>query len=302
VYEITMFPVNASTMVLMPDSYLMFPAKLVQYMCEMQVDYMMWVASYLVTLAQNDLFAKHTPTCLKEVWFGGEVFPTKYMNYWRRHLPGARFVHCYGPTEASFACTYKIIDREFPDEEQLPIGKPFQNTRILVLNEKNEPVRGGEEGELCVLGTRLASGYYNDPEKTALAFVQNPLNTSYPEIMYRTGDIVKYLPDGDILFRGRADTLIKHLGYRIELGEVEHVINSLQIVHYACAAYNRVKQEITLFYEADAEIPVPELRRQIGTALPRYMIPTAFIRLDRLPRNTNDKIDRVALKGMLPTA
>ena len=169
-----------------------------------------------------------------------------------------------------------------------------------MLNEKNEPVQGGEEGELCVLGTRLACGYYNDPEKTALAFVQNPLNTSYPEPMYRTGDIVKYLPDGDILFRGRADTLIKHLGYRIELGEVEHVINSLQIVHYACAAYNRDLQEITLFYEAEKEISVPEMRRLIGEALPKYMIPTAFVHLDRLPRNTNDKIDRVALRAMLP--
>ncbi len=299
VYEITMILVNASTMVLMPDSYLMFPLKLVRYLCESKVDYLMWVASYMVTIAQYDLFSKFAPVCLRDVWFGGEVFPTKYLNYWRRHLPGARFVHCYGPTEASFACTYKIIGREYPDEEQLPIGKPFQNTRILVLDEQNRPVGAGGEGELCVLGSRLALGYYNDPEKTALAFTQNPTNSTYPEPMYRTGDIVKVLDDGDLLFRGRADTLIKHLGYRIELGEVEHVINALGIVYYACAAYNRDLQEITLFYEAERELTVAEMRAKIGTALPKYMIPTAFVYMERLPRNTNDKIDRVALKGLL---
>jgi acyl-coenzyme A synthetase/AMP-(fatty) acid ligase len=129
--------------------------------------------------------------------------------------------------------------------------------------------------------------------------VQNPLNGAYPEMMYRTGDIVSYNKNGELMFRGRADTLIKHLGYRIELSEVEHVINSLGIVSYGCVAYNCAAQEITLFYESETEIPVSTLRMQIGTALPRYMIPTAFVRVDRLPRNTNDKIDRVCLQCML---
>jgi amino acid adenylation domain-containing protein len=299
VYEICFIALSGSTMVIIPESYLLFPAKLLQYMQNCEIDYIEWIPSFMVYIAKLDLLSKHSLPSLCEVWYGGEVFPTKHLNYWRRHLPNARFVHFYGPTEASYTCTYNILEREFADGELVPIGKPFQNTRILVLNTCNQPVQGEEEGELCVLGTRLAHGYYNDPEKTERVFVQNPLNLFYPEIMYRTGDIVSYTKDGDILFRGRADTLIKHKGYRIELSEVEHVINALGIVPYACAVYNSDKQEIMLFYEAEQEIPIATLRMQISTALPRYMIPSVFVRLDKLPRNTNDKIDRVCLRCML---
>ena len=150
------------------------------------------------------------------------------------------------------------------------------------------------EGELCVRGTSLAMGYYNNPEKTAAAFVQNPLNKSYPETIYRTGDIVCLNERNEILFK---DSLIKHSGYRIELTEIEHVIvNTLKLVNNGCAVYDFGKKEIVFFYEAKNEQSVADFRKKIGKALPNYMIPTKYIHMDILPRNTNGKIDRLKLK------
>ena len=141
-------------------------------------------------------------------------------------------------------------------------------------------------------------GYYNNPEKTAAAFVQNPLNKSYPELIYRTGDMAYVRKDGNIIFKGRKDSLIKHMGYRIELGEIEHVVeNELKLVKYCCAVYHYEKKEIVLFYENDAEIADKDFRKEISKVFPSYMIPSVYIKMDELPRNTNGKIDRLLLKN-----
>ena len=156
--------------------------------------------------------------------------------------------------------------------------------------------RQGEEGELCVRGTSLAMGYYKNPDKTAKVFVQNPLNRNYPEIIYRTGDMVYVNELGEIVFKGRKDSLIKHMGYRIELGEIEHaVINKLKLVEYCCVVYNKQKKEITMFYESPEKIESGEFRKQLISLFPKYMIPVVYIQKELLPRNTNGKIDRQML-------
>ena len=202
----------------------------------------------------------------------------------------------YGPIEITLDCTYYIVDREFDDSEPLPIGFACRNTSLLILNENNRQCKQGEEGELCVRGTSLAMGYYNNWEKTSVAFTQNPLNTKYPEIIYRTGDIVFENERGEIMFKGRRDTLVKHLGYRIELGEIEHVVvNTLKLVPNGCVIYQQQVKEITLIYESDTEISTADFRKQIGQCLPKYMIPTKYIRVDKMPMNANGKIDRLKL-------
>jgi acyl-coenzyme A synthetase/AMP-(fatty) acid ligase len=206
-------------------------------------------------------------------------------------------VNLYGPIEITLDCTYFIVDRQMSDEEPLPIGFPCRNTDVMILTDEDKLAGVNEMGELCVRGTSLAMGYYNNPEKTAAAFVQNPINSSYPEVIYRTGDLVYKNERGEIMFKGRKDSLIKHLGYRIELGEIEHVIvNTLKLVPNACVAYNTEKKEITLFYEGMTNITPAEFRKQITTILPKYMIPVTYYRMDQLPRNTNGKIDRLLLK------
>lgn len=297
-YELCLIMVHSCTMCIVPETYMIFPVKLLKFVVEQKVTYIFWVPTIMVNIANMDLLSKIPVPDVRMVWFAGEVFPTKQFNYWRKHLPKAKFVNLYGPTEITVDCTYYIVEREFSDSEPLPIGYPCRNTDILILDKNNNLVTEPNiEGELCVRGTSLAMGYYNNPEKTAAAFVQNPLNTAYPEKIYKTGDIVFINNYGEIVYKGRNDSLIKHMGKRIELGEIEHIfVNKMQIVKNACALYDYNKKEIVLVYESNEEKPVAEMRKFVASELPNYMIPTKYIRKDILPRNTNGKIDRLKLK------
>ena len=297
-FELCMLMAKASTLVVLPAHLAAFPAKILEVLEQQKVNFLFWVPTIMVNIANMDLLSAFKLESLRTVWFAGEVFPTKQYNYWHHHLPEVTFANLYGPIEITLDCTYYIINKEIPDEEPLPIGYPCRNTDILILDDEDRAVKEpGVEGELCVRGTSLAMGYYNNPEKTAAAFVQNPLNKAYPELIYRTGDIVCMNDEGLIMFKGRKDNIVKHMGYRTDLGEIEHVIiNTLKLVKNGCIVYNQSEKQITLFYEAADEIPVSEFRLQIGKVLPKYMIPTAFHHLEQLQRNANGKIDRLFYK------
>ena len=297
-FELCMLMAKASTLVVLPAHLAAFPAKILEVLEQQKVNFLFWVPTIMVNIANMDLLSAFKLESLRTVWFAGEVFPTKQYNYWHHHLPEVTFANLYGPIEITLDCTYYIINKEIPDEEPLPIGYPCRNTDILILDDEDRAVKEpGVEGELCVRGTSLAMGYYNNPEKTAAAFVQNPLNKAYPELIYRTGDIVCMNDEGLIMFKGRKDNIVKHMGYRTDLGEIEHVIiNTLKLVKNGCIVYNQNEKQITLFYEAADEIPVSEFRLQIGKVLPKYMIPTAFHHLEQLQRNANGKIDRLFYK------
>lgn len=300
-FELCMLMAKASTLVVLPGNLAAFPAKILDLLEKHKVNFLFWVPTIMVNIANMDLLNTYKLDSLKTVWFAGEVFPTKQFNYWHRHLPQITFANLYGPIEITLDCTYYIVDKEIPDEQPLPIGYACRNTDIIILDADDKAVKEPNvEGELCVRGTSLAMGYYNNPEKTAAAFVQNPLNKAYPEVIYRTGDIVCYDEDGLIMFKGRKDNIVKHMGYRTDLGEIEHVIiNTLKLVKNGCIVYNQVEKEITLFYEAEQEIPASEFRKKIGKALPKYMIPTVYNYLELLQRNTNGKIDRLYYKNLV---
>lgn len=292
-FELCLLLARSSTIVLIPEKLAGFPARLMEFMRANGVNFIFWVPTVMVNIANLDILGKVELPGLRMVWYAGEVFPTKYVNYWRRHLPETKFVNLYGPIEITLDCTYYVLDREFSDDEPIPIGFPCRNTDILILNEENEPAKPGEPGELCVRGTGLALGYWNNPENTAKAFVQNPLNTNYPETIYCTGDLVFRNERGEIMFIGRRDFQIKHLGYRIELGEIEHaVLSTIDLIYNACVLYHKGKKKIVLFYEAKKELSPIVLRQKLMELLPKYMIPTMFHHLTELPRNPNGKIDR----------
>ena len=297
-FELCMLMAKASTLVVLPAHLAAFPAKILEVLEQHKVNFLFWVPTIMVNIANMDLLSAFKLKSLRTVWFAGEVFPTKQFNYWHHHLSEVTFANLYGPIEITLDCTYYIINKEIPDEEPLPIGYPCRNTDILILDDEDRAVtEPGVEGELCVRGTSLAMGYYNNPEKTAAVFVQNPLNKAYPELIYRTGDIVCLNDEGLIVFKGRKDNIVKHMGYRTDLGEIEHVIiNTLKLVKNGCIVYNQRDKQITLFYEAAEEIPVSEFRLQIGKVLPKYMIPTTFHHLEQLQRNANGKIDRLFYK------
>jgi acyl-CoA synthetase (AMP-forming)/AMP-acid ligase II len=220
----------------------------------------------------------------------------KILNYWRRALPDTMFVNLYGPTEITSVCTYYIVDRPYNDDEVLPIGVPFRNTAILLLNANNNPVQDDEIGEICVRGCCLALGYYNNLDKTREVFCQNPLNNNYPETIYRTGDLARYNEEGQIMFLSRKDNQVKHMGQRVELGEIEIIINSLDLVDASICFYDHDKQKIVLVYQgkyADKKY----ILNGIKDKLPKYMFPNIMISMENLPYNLNGKIDRTLLRN-----
>ncbi len=290
---------KGATLVIIPDQCAAFPATLVEFLAAHDISFIFWVPTIMVNIANQDLLGRRKLDSLKKVLFAGEVFSTKHLNYWRRQVPGAMFVNLYGPIEITVDCTYFIVDREFKDEEKLPIGFPCRNTDVLILNDQNQPAKADEPGELCVRGTSLALGYWNNPERTAKAFVQNPLNPHYPELIYRTGDLVYRNSRGEIMFIGRKDFQIKHLGYRIELGEIEHAVLQVDGISNCCVAYHQNKKEIVLFYEGGQDLSPAFLRERLLAFLPKYMLPTVFSRMELLPRNPNGKIDRQKLASGL---
>lgn len=288
-----------ATLVLIPEEIFGYPLKLMQFVDQMGITTFFWVPSVMTNVANYRILDSLTPPSLQKILFAGEVMPTKTLNYWRGKYPQALFSNLYGPTEITVDCTYYTVDRDFNDEEALPIGFPCRNTDILILNGKNEPAKIDEAGELCVRGSSLALGYWNNPEKTASVFVQNPLNPHYPELIYRTGDLVSRNARGEIMFIGRKDFQIKHLGYRIELGEIEHAVCQVDGIRNGCVAYNQSKKEIALFFESDQDLSPAFIRERMLTRLPKYMLPTLFRRLDKIPLTANGKIDRQKLASSL---
>jgi amino acid adenylation domain-containing protein len=299
-FELCLMIFTGSTILIIPDNFSAFPIKLLELLVQHRVTFIFWVPTIMVNISNLKLLDKIQLPNLKTIWFAGEVFPTKQFNYWKKILSkDVVFANLYGPIEITLDCTYFIVNRDFRDDEPLPIGKAYPNTSILILNENDESIKLGEEGELCVRGTSLAMGYYNNWEKTNIAFVQNPLNKSYPELIYRTGDIVSLNQYNEIIFKGRKDSLIKHLGYRIELGEIEHVVvNDLKLFNNACAVYDSGNKEIILYYESNVDCNIPEIRKLILTKVPKYMVPNKFVKIIEMPRNTNGKIDRLLLKSL----
>ncbi len=288
---------KGATLVLLPEQHAAFPAQLLALMAQESVSFIFWVPTIMVNIANQGLLEKIPQPALRKVLFAGEVFPTKPLNHWRRQLPQAMFVNLYGPIEITVDCTYFIVDRDMADDEKLPIGFPCRNTDVLIVNEHNGPAQVNEHGELCVRGSSLALGYWNNPERTAQAFVQNPLHAHYPELVYRTGDLVYRNERGEIMFVGRKDYQIKHQGYRIELGEIEHAALQLPGVRHACVVYDAPNKAIVLYFESAHDIAAADIRRQLGRHLPKYMLPTVIERVALMPRNPNGKIDRLALSA-----
>lgn len=283
---------TGATLNIIPEGNFAFPAKLIDYLNEYKITFVFWVPFVLVTVANFKLLDKKTPQYLRDVFFAGEVMPNKQLNYWRSHLPNCRYVNLYGPTEITVDCTYYIVDREFKDDDPLPIGIPCRNTDILILKDRQSKCENGEIGEICVRGSSLANGYYNNPEKTSEAFIQNPLNHAYPELIYCTSDLGYFNEYGEVMFMGRADSQIKHKGYRIELGEIENAIAGSKLVEACCIVYNRDKQRITLIYSNDKTLSSADIRKELYEKLPAYMLPSALIQEVEMKRNSNGKIDR----------
>ncbi len=270
------------------------PAKLLDHLCDRKITTMIWAVSALCLVTTFHGLDYRVPETVNKVLFSGEAMPMKHLKQWMNHLPEARFINLYGPTEITCNCTWHEVerDREYPDG--LPIGRSFPNEKVFLLDEENHLVTTpGAHGEICVTGTALALGYYNNPTQTESRFVQNPLVTAYPQRMYRTGDLGWYNEDGELFFAGRKDFQIKYMGHRIELEEIERALSGVEGVERACCVFDEKKGRLTAYYVG--EIEGKDIRHTLSATLPVFMLPGTYVKLSEMPLNKNGKIDRKSL-------
>ena len=276
--------------VMVPRQLFSFPVKLIEFINDHEINTVCWVVSALTMVSALGALENNVPR-LKTVAFGSEIFKIKEFNKWRKALPDARFINLYGPTEATGMSTYYIVDRDFAEGDMIPVGRPFDNTRIFLLDDNDEL---SDEGEICISGTCLTPGYINAPELTDRVFTQNPLNNSFRELIYRTGDIGRMNGRGELVFVSRKDCQIKHMGHRIELGEIEEIAGGLEGTVLTCALFDRDKDRISLVYSGNKD--VKQMKEYLKDNLPAYMIPARTVRLDEMPLTPNGKIDRKKLE------
>jgi amino acid adenylation domain-containing protein len=286
---------------IVPESVSMFPAKLAEFIEKNKITVWNSVPSALSLLATYTDLSRFDLSKLRLVLFAGEVFPVKYLKQLMKNTPSAQFYNVYGQTEAN-SSMYYLIDK-IPEDDSclIPIGKPFPDFDVFALNENNKKVIGpGQKGELYVRASSVAFGYLGDTEKTNEKFVKNPLKLDSNEKVYRTGDIVSLDANGNYIFLGRVDHMIKSRGYRIEIGEIETLL----------ANHPQVKNSVVVPIPDDlignriAAIIVPlnnnslkkeDILRYCAKQLPKYMIPEIIVFSDRLPETSSGKTDRKKL-------
>jgi len=250
---------------------------------------------FLQTMKATD--GKHLKSIRRFV-FGGEGYPkAKLKALFDSYTAGSEFFNVYGPTECTCICSsYLVTKADFHDLQGLPpLGSIAKNFSYLVIGEDGRSVPVGQTGELCLLGPNVGRGYYNDPQRTALSFVQNPENDKFIDIMYRTGDLVRLDPaDGKLYIEGRKDNQIKHMGYRIELEEIEAALHCLAYVSEAAALHTNVNglSRIVAVVASTQDFDDDHIRRDLKQIVPHYMVPSVFHREEMLPKNANGKIDR----------
>lgn len=251
-----------------------------------------WSATAMTIPAHTNAIKQLKSNYLRQIFFSGSVLPSRVLRIWQDCLPHTKFYNMYGPTECTGTSTYYCIDHLVDVNEQLYIGRPLPNKTIILLKPfSNLPVATGEIGEICIGGMGVSLGYYNNPEETSRRFIQNPLNISYRDIIYRTGDLGRLnIENGCYEFHGRMDRQVKVFGYRVELDEIEYQVNKIDSIECCAATYDEQSSIIVLFYVSNDDIS-RQIAIHLREVLPQYMIPRRFIKLDSIPRNLHHKID-----------
>jgi amino acid adenylation domain-containing protein len=291
-----------ATIVLVPASLSVFPLNLAKFIAEQRITIWYSVPSVLIRLVLHGRLPQHDFAALRTVLFAGEVFPIKYLRQLMAEVPHARYYNLYGPTETN-VCTYYAVPELAPDRiEPLPIGKACANSEVFVINDRHEVAAPGQTGELCVRGPSLMQGYWGVPEKSQEVLVPYTLKAEFgPKMIYRTGDLVCQAPDGNYVFLGRRDNMIKSRGYRIELGEIETALYSHPDIEEAAVIAlpddeigNQIKGVIVT--RQGVELSKSALERFCAERIPKYMIPGIIEFCDTLPKTSTGKIDKNRLR------
>ncbi len=280
-----------ATTYLVPDGLLLFPIKLVEFLNACQINTICWDVSVLTMISAFGTFQTVKPERLKTIASISEAFPAKQYKIWKEALPEASFISLYGPIEGMGMCCYASALREKRGNGSMPIGKPFPNTEILLLDAKDRPAA---EGEICIRGASVAPGYYNNPKQTAEAFVQNPMQPAYSEMIYRTGDVGRYNAYGELVLVAGTRDQIHHMGHRIESGEIERCVGALKEIRMCCCMFEKEKGRIALYYVG--RITERRLAAKLVKTLPRYMMPHHIAQLHKMPLAEDGTIDRALLQ------
>ncbi|MEO8589312.1 MAG: amino acid adenylation domain-containing protein [Flavobacteriales bacterium] len=288
---------QGGTLVLITDEDRLNSTQLLRKIIEQRVDRVILPFVALQYLAEAVERTGEVPSSLKEVFTSGEQLKiTPAIINLFKQLSGCRFCNQYGPTEGHVVSELELKGDPSSWPALPNIGQAIDNVKLLILDEKMQPVKKGEEGELYLGGACVATGYINRPDLTAERFLTDPFTTGGR--LYRTGDRAVELPDGNIDFKGRIDGQVKVRGYRIELGEVEVALEKHADIEQAVASVREdrpgVKRLVGYFTAKDG-INTNELRKHLASLLPDYMVPAAFVRVDEFPRTPSGKIDRKAL-------
>ncbi|MBQ7707946.1 MAG: amino acid adenylation domain-containing protein [Lachnospiraceae bacterium] len=283
-----------ATLVVVPKKYFSNPASLLDYICDNKVTTLTWAVSALCLVTTFHGLSYKVPETVEKVLFSGEVMPVKHLNQWMEHLPDTTFVNLYGPTEITCNCTYHVIERDREYDGKIPIGRAFPNERVFLMTEDGQIINApNEAGEICIAGTSVGLGYYNNDEQTDKAFALNPNVKGYRERIYKTGDLAYYNEAGELIFNGRKDFQIKYQGHRIELEEVDKAIMEVDGVIRCCTIFDEEKSKLYAFYIG--EMDKKELNAKLRETMPVYMMPTFLIQRDEFPMTKNGKIDRKKL-------
>ncbi len=283
-----------ATLILVDRKLFMQPAALVAHLEEQQPTVLTWAVAALCIVSGYHALDGANLNSVRKVLFSGETMPLKHLNAWREHLPQATFVNLYGPTEITCNCLYHILNPERSYKDGIPLGEAFPHCSVAIIaNDGTEITEPGGRGELVIGGPTLALGYVGMPEQTAAAFVQSPLQSTFPERVYRSGDMATITADGEWLFGGRKDHQIKYQGHRIELEEIEAVIESLEGITRCRCVFDTRHNLIRAFYEgtADSADAVSLVRSQ----LPSHMRPASIEHVEAMPLTAHGKIDRKQL-------
>ena len=288
-----------------PKSATLLAPKLVSFVRDRGLTLWFSVPAQLTYVARFDSLPREGLPALRHVVWCGDVMPVPTLTYWMDRLPSAEYTNLYGPTETTVASSYYRVPRDFdPYASDIPIGRGCAGEDLLILGDDLRPVPEGEVGDIYIRGVGLSRGYWRDPERTAEAFVRDPASPDPDARIYRTGDVGRIDPQGQVRFLGRSDFQIKTAGFRVEPAEVERAVLRHSEVG-ACAVVPVDTDDFARTVAACAYVPsdgrivpVGELKAHLAEWLPGYMIPSRWMVMDRLPLNDRGKVDRKEIRRL----
>lgn len=292
------------TIILVAETLSALPVKLADLLQNEKVTITYMVPSILSLMASYGKLDGHDLSAMRFILFAGEVFPIKYLRKLVAGVPHVGYYNLYGPTETNVCTYYKVVPADVgPDRTQpVPIGRACGNMEVFAVDDQGQLItEPGKEGELYARGSCVAQGYWGDRVKTEKSFVQNPFNPLYPDMIYKTGDVVTLAEDRvNWNYVGRRDHMIKSRGYRVELGEIETVLYRHEQVKEAAAVAipdellgSRIRCYVAL--AEGAAVTGKELEAFCVKFLPKYMVPERIEVRDVLPKTSSGKVDRTAL-------